>query len=156
MRIHLIAVGTKMEPWIGQGFERYNRRLPADTQIKLTEIPVPKRSNNANVKHLIELEGKKMLAAAPKSCLNIALDVKGEPWSTEQLAKKFSRWMQQGDDVALYIGGPDGLSADCLKKAVSKWSLSPLTLPHSMVRVIVAEQIYRAWSMLNNHPYHRA
>lgn len=156
MRIHLIAAGTKIEPWISQGFDRYNHRLPNQNRIVLSEIPISKRTSNSNVQQLIEQEGKKMLAVAPKSCLNIALDVNGEYWSTEQLAKKFSGWMNNGSDVALYIGGPDGLSKGCNQSASSTWSLSPLTLPHAMVRVIIAEQIYRAWSIINNHPYHRA
>jgi len=156
MRIHLIAAGTKMEPWISQGFDEYNRRLPSDVRIRLTEIPISKRSNHTHIDKLIEQEGKKMIAAAPKSCVNIALDVQGEYWNTAQLAKNLSTWMQNGNDIAIYIGGPDGLSPECVKQAKTKWSLSPLTLPHSMVRIIVAEQLYRAWSILNNLPYHRA
>ena len=97
-----------------------------------------------------------MLAAIPKGCLVIALDVKGKTWSTDELSTQLDNWMAGGQDVALLVGGPEGLATSCLEAARVRWSLSPLTLPHPLVRVVVAEQLYRAWSILRNHPYHRA
>ena len=96
-----------------------------------------------------------MLAAIPKGCRVVALEIQGKPWSTNQLSIQLQNWMQGGQDIALLIGGPEGLAKDCIQRADQSWSLSPLTLPHPMVRVIIAEQLFRAWSILNNHPYHR-
>lgn len=97
-----------------------------------------------------------MLAAIPKGARVVALDVKGKPWSTEGLSSNMEEWMQDGRDVALLVGGPDGLDPRCLQQAQQRWSLSPLTFPHPLVRVIIAEQLYRAHSIIKNHPYHRA
>jgi 23S rRNA (pseudouridine1915-N3)-methyltransferase len=97
-----------------------------------------------------------MLKAIPKGCRIVALDVGGKAWSTEQLSDQLGQWMGAGPDIALLVGGPEGLAEACLQQADGRWSLSPLTLPHPLVRVVVAEQLYRAWSLLRNHPYHRA
>lgn len=155
MRIHLIAVGTRMPTWVTQGYEEFARRLPADCALQLTEIPAGKRGKNADIPRILRQEGERMLAALPKSACVVAMDVKGAAWSTEQLATTLDEWRQAGRDIALLVGGPEGLAPECLARAEQRWSLSPLTLPHPLVRVVIAEQLYRAWSILVNHPYHR-
>jgi 23S rRNA (pseudouridine1915-N3)-methyltransferase len=156
MKIHLIAVGEKMPRWVQEGYQEYSKRLPNECGLHLVEIPLGHRGKNADVARLTRAEGQRMLAAIPNGCKTIALDVKGKAWSTEVLSSQLNSWMGSGGDVALLVGGPEGLSADCLAQAQLKWSLSSLTLPHPLVRVVVAEQLYRAWSILLNHPYHRA
>jgi 23S rRNA (pseudouridine1915-N3)-methyltransferase len=156
MRIRLICVGTKMPAWVTTGFQEYAKRLPADCRLELVEIPPGHRGKGADVQRAIEKESRLILAALGKDERVVALDVEGRQWSTEQLATTVGEWQMGGQNVALLIGGPDGLSAECLALAQQRWSLSNLTYPHPLVRVILAEQIYRAWSLLNNHPYHRA
>ena len=155
MNIYLLAVGNKMPDWVIQGYQEYAKRLNSDCQLKLIEIPPGKRGKNADLQRIKNVEGDKILAAIPKSCLVIALEVNGKSWSTEQLCSQMNQWLHGGQDVALLIGGPEGLSADCIARADVKWSLSPLTLPHPLVRVLLSEQLYRAYSILKNHPYHR-
>lgn len=155
MRIQLIAVGSRLDAWVYQGYETFAKRLPPDCALLLTEIPAFKRGKNADIGRIIREEGQKILAALPKGARIVALDVQGRQYSTQELAGKLEDWRQGGRDVALLVGGPEGLSADCLVQADEKWSLSKLTLPHPLVRVVVAEQIYRAWTVLNHHPYHR-
>ena len=156
MRIHLIAVGTRMPQWVQSGFEEYAKRLPRECQLVLREIEPAKRGKTSSVANLKTEEKKRILSALPKDAFIAALDVKGKNISTEQLSEKLSEWMFSGRDVVLLIGGPDGLHEECLQLADWKWSLSALTFPHPIVRVILAEQIYRAWSITQNHPYHRA
>ena len=156
MRIHLIAVGQKMPAWVEQGYKEYAQRLPAEARLELKEIAPGKRSKNADIKRILLDEGQRIQAAIPKNSRIVALDVKGKPWSTEQLADRLGDWMQSGQDIALLVGGPEGLHEDCIAMADERWSLSPLTFPHPLVRIITAEQIYRAWTVLRNHPYHRA
>lgn len=156
MQIHLIAVGEKMPAWVVQGYNEYARRLPAECTLSLIEIAPGKRGKNADIARITRDEGKRMLAALPKSPHVVALEVDGSSWSTEQLAGQLARWMSSGSDVALLVGGPEGLAGAARAAAQQQWSLSPLTLPHPLVRVVVAEQLYRAWSILRNHPYHRA
>ncbi len=145
-----------MPAWVQTGFDEYAKRLPPECALKLAEIPAEKRGNNANVAALRAKEGGRLLAALPKGAHVVALEVNGKAWSTEDLAAQLKRWMQHGNDVALLVGGPDGLDAACRARANEQWSLSPLTLPHPLVRIVVAEQLYRAWSILAGHPYHRA
>ena len=156
MRIKLIAVGTKMPGWIVQGFDEFQKRMPSEMVLELVEIAPGHRGKSANIDKAIARESSQMLAALTSTDHVIALDVKGKAWSTEQLAQKMQDWRMSGVNVALLVGGPDGLSEDCLARASQRWSLSALTLPHPLVRVVVAEQLYRAWSILSNHPYHRA
>jgi len=156
MRIRLICVGTKMPAWVTTGYQEYAKRLPADLKLELVEIVPGHRGKGADIKRAIEKESKLILAALGKDEHVVALDVEGRSWSTEQLAGTLRNWQMGGQNVALLIGGPDGLSAECLSLAKQRWSLSSLTYPHPLVRVILSEQIYRAWSLLNNHPYHRA
>ena len=156
MKIHLIAVGRRVPDWVERGYHEFSKRLPAEHRIHLIEIATGKRHKNSDVKQHVEREGKQMVAAIPAASTVIALDVKGQQWSTEQLAKRFAAWRHEGRDISLLVGGPDGLAPDCLKRARHIWSLSQLTLPHALVRVVIAEQLYRAWSIINDHPYHRA
>jgi 23S rRNA (pseudouridine1915-N3)-methyltransferase len=142
-----------MPSWVVDGFGDYSRRLPPACSLKLVEIPLKKR--HKDVARLQQAEGREMLAAIPRDTLVIALDERGESWSTRKLADNLDGWLGSGRDVALLVGGPEGLAADCLQRADRRWSLSALTLPHPLVRIVVAEQIYRAWSLLQNHPYHR-
>ncbi len=155
MRIHLIAVGNRMPQWVEQGYTDYARRLPAGCSLRLVEIPVARRGKGAVLARLLEEEGRRMCAALPRGALVIALDQRGSQWDTPQLARKLDGWLQEGREVALLAGGPDGLAPECLERAELGWSLSRLTLPHPLVRVVVAEQLYRAWSILQGHPYHR-
>jgi len=155
MQINLIAVGKKMPTWVETAYQDYAKRLPTDFKLNLIEIAAIKRTKNINVEQLLIKEGEQLLAnVAPGQCL-IALDVKGQTWSTEQLAEKMQQWHDDARDISLLIGGPEGLSKESLQKAELRWSLSPLTFPHPLVRVILAEQLYRAWTILKNHPYHR-
>ena len=155
MRIQLISITHKSPAWIQTGYEEYLKRLPPTCALELVDIPAEKRSSNADLKRLMEREGEKMLAALKSNQRVIALDVKGKLWSTEQLAERLSEWQLDSRPVALLVGGPEGLAPASLQKAEEKWSLSPLTFPHILVKLIVAEQIYRAWSILQGHPYHR-
>ncbi len=156
MRILLISVGQRPPAWVAEGFAEYARRMPASCRLQLVEIALAKRGKNPDVKRLRQQEGERMLAAIPASSLVIALDVDGRAWSSETLATKLRRWMQDGRDVCLLIGGPDGLDPACRQRADLVWSLSALTLPHALVRVFLAEQLYRAWTITQGHPYHRA
>jgi 23S rRNA (pseudouridine1915-N3)-methyltransferase len=156
MRIHLIAVGTRMPSWVVEGYREYTRRLPRECSVQLTEIPLGKRLKSQTAEQAKQQEGQAMLAALPKDSLVIALHVRGSNWGTEELASRLGDWMRSGRNVALLVGGPDGLSSACLERADQRWSLSALTFPHSLVRIVLAEQLYRAWTLSTGHPYHRA
>jgi 23S rRNA (pseudouridine1915-N3)-methyltransferase len=156
MRIHIISIGNKMPDWVIQGFNEYARRMPAECQLNLIELQPAQRTKTTDLKKAIQDEGQRMLKAVPRHADIVALDVNGKAHSTEALSAELDSWMACGNDIALLIGGADGLSGECLSSAKSKWSLSNLTFPHPLVRVIVAEQLYRALSLLRNHPYHRA
>ncbi|MES9884391.1 MAG: 23S rRNA (pseudouridine(1915)-N(3))-methyltransferase RlmH [Sedimenticola sp.] len=156
MRIHLISVGNKMPRWVQEGYQEYAKRMPTECSLQLLEVAPGHRGKNADVVRTVRDEGERMLKAIPRNCRVVALDVKGKGWSTEQLSSQLGGWMAEGQDLALLVGGPEGLAAECLQRADGRWSLSPLTMPHPLVRVVVAEQLYRAWSLLRNHPYHRA
>ena len=155
MNIYLLAVGNKMPEWVNKAYHEYAKRLTADCSLKLVEITPGKRGKNADLVRIKQQEGEKIIAAIPKGSLVVALEVKGKAWSTEDLAKQLDGWLHSGQDIALLIGGPEGLSDACVARADLKWSLSSLTLPHPLVRVLLSEQIYRAYSILKNHPYHR-
>lgn len=156
MRIHLLAVGTRMPAWVDQGYREYARRMPRECALELVEVAPGTRSRSAPVARAVADEGARMEKLIPRGSLAVALDVAGRAWSTEDLATNLRQWLAGGRDVALLVGGPDGLAANCCERAESSWSLSALTLPHPLVRILVAEQLYRAWSLLSGHPYHRA
>jgi 23S rRNA (pseudouridine1915-N3)-methyltransferase len=156
MRIAIISVSSKQPDWVRAGFTDYARRMSGSCRLELKEIPLARRGASRPLPRLIEAEGERMLAAVPKGARIVALDEGGRALRTAELAAKLEDWMQLGQTTALLIGGPDGLAPACLEQAAERWSLSPLTLPHGLVRVIVAEALYRAWSLLEGHPYHRA
>jgi len=155
MKIRLIAVGQKMPGWVTQGYDEYAKRLPQSCRLTLVEIAPGHRSKSSDPRRAIEDESQKVLNAIPQNTRVIALDERGKQWTTLKLADEMRDWMQDGRDVALLVGGPDGLSEACKQKAEQMWSLSNLTLPHPLVRVFLAEQLYRAWSVTQGHPYHR-
>ena len=155
MRVSLICIGTKMPAWVEEGVAEYRKRLPAEIQFDIKELPLPKRGKNTDIRRAIAQEGEAMTAAIPAGDRVIALDVLGKAVSTEGLAEALASWQMDGDNISILVGGPDGLSPVCLALARQKWSLSAMTLPHPLVRVLFAEQLYRAWTINNNHPYHR-
>jgi len=155
MKIKLIAVGTKMPAWVETAFKTYAQRLPRDCSLELIEISAAKRTRNQLATKWMEKEGELILKSIDASDWVVALDVEGKSWTTGLLAEQVTKWQSMGNNVALLVGGPDGLSQACLNRANQRWSLSALTLPHPMVRVVLAEAIYRAWSVTVNHPYHR-
>jgi 23S rRNA (pseudouridine1915-N3)-methyltransferase len=145
-----------MPAWVSNGYQEYARRMPPECRLELTEIRPGKRSAKADVARILDEEGKRMLAALPSGCRVIALEVDGKSWDTTRLAQRLGEWLQAGQDIALLVGGPEGLSPACRERAELCWSLSPLTFPHPLVRVVLAEQLYRAWTLLSAHPYHRS
>lgn len=155
MRISLIAVGTRMPAWIEAGVDEYRKRLPPELALDIREIALAKRGKNTDLARAIQQEGSAMLAAIPPRDRVVALEVGGRSLSTGQLAEQLREWQMSGDNISLLVGGPDGLAAECLQRAATRWSLSALTLPHPLVRVLVAEQLYRAWTINSHHPYHR-
>lgn len=155
MRVRLLAVGQKMPSWVEEGYHDYAKRLQDDVQLELIELPAGKRGKNADIERLKQQEGEALLAAIPANDRVIALEVGGKAWTTEQLSQQLANWLQGGQHISLLVGGPDGLSQAARDRADVWWSLSPLTLPHPLVRIVVAEQLYRAWTLLKGHPYHR-
>ena len=145
-----------MPSWINEGVSEYVKRLPSELKLELIELPLATRGKNADIKRIIQKETDSLLSHVHPQDHVIALEVKGKNWSTEQLAQNLETWMMDGHNLVFLIGGPDGLGEPCRKRADQQWSLSALTLPHPIVRIVLAEQIYRAWTVTRNHPYHRA
>ena len=154
MRLLVIAAGNRQPAWVDDGFADYARRLRGSCTLELVEIPLGRRSKSSSDKARRD-ESARMLRAIPPNAHVVALGVSGRTWATEQLAERIDRWTTLAAPVCLLIGGPDGLSAECEARSAEHWSLSPLTFPHGLVRVIVAEALYRAWSLNEGHPYHR-
>lgn len=150
-----MAVGSKMPRWVEEGWNEYVKRLPAELPLDLVEIPLNTRGKNADIPRLIRQEGEAMLAKVVPGERIVTLEVTGKPWSTEQLATELERWRLDARSVCLMVGGPEGLAPEVCARSEQRWSLSPLTLPHPLVRILVAEQIYRAWTLLSGHPYHK-
>jgi len=155
MKVRLIAVGTRLPKWVEQGVAEFQVRLPREWRFEIVEVPVAARGDNADVERLKRAEGEKLLRAIPDGAEVIAFDERGESLSTAEWAKAIRAWQRDGRDVALLIGGPDGLAPECLTRAQRRWSLSKLTLPHALARVMALEQLYRAWTVTQGHPYHR-
>ncbi|MEH6388220.1 MULTISPECIES: 23S rRNA (pseudouridine(1915)-N(3))-methyltransferase RlmH [Pseudomonas] len=155
MRIRLISVASRMPRWVVEGYQEYAKRMPADLPLDLIEIPLSTRGKNADVARLMRREGEQMLAATQPGDRIVTLEVTGKNWSTEQLAEQLERWRLEARNVNLMVGGPEGLAEDVAARSDQRWSLSALTLPHPLVRILLAEQIYRAWTVLNRHPYHK-
>jgi 23S rRNA (pseudouridine1915-N3)-methyltransferase len=156
MKCRLIAAGTRLPEWVNSGFLDYQKRLRTPLMLELHEIAVAPRRAGDNPRRAIEREGADMRAAIGKEDYVVALEVAGKTMTTEQVSRWLAERLSDGRRLALLIGGPDGLAAACRERADLSWSLSALTLPHALVRVVVAEQIYRAMSLLAGHPYHRA
>lgn len=156
MKCRLIAAGSRLPAWINSGFEDYQKRLRTPLVLELHEVALAARRAGEDPRRAIQREGADMLALVGKEDHVVALEITAKSMSTEQLAAWLQERMREGRTLSFLIGGPDGLSAACRERANQGWSLSPLTLPHALVRVIVAEQLYRAMSLLAGHPYHRA
>jgi 23S rRNA (pseudouridine1915-N3)-methyltransferase len=155
MQITLISVGNRMPGWVRQGYEDYAKRLPRECELVLKEIAPDKRGKNNDIARIVKSEGERMVAAIPQGSHAVTLDMAGKAWTTLELAQAVKRWLESGQNIALLIGGPEGLADSVKQLARESWSLSKLTFPHPLVRILVAEQLYRAWSLLNHHPYHR-
>ena len=155
MRISVVAVGTRMPDWVTEGIAQYSKRLPRELKLTWREVPLAKRGKEASAQQLCAEQGEQILKAIPAAEQVIALDVKGKRVSTEHLARQLETWQMSGHNYSIVIGGPDGLSPQCLSRADQCWSLSDLTLPHPLVRVVLVEQLYRAWTITVNHQYHR-
>lgn len=153
MKLRVVAVGHRMPAWVDAGFAEYAGRMPREARIELVALkPAPR---GAVLQRALDAEGKRILAALPAGCIRVALDERGALLRTLDLVRRIAQWRQSGRDVAFIVGGADGLPENVKKSADLAWSLSPLTLPHGLARVMLAEQLYRAVSILHNHPYHR-
>lgn len=155
MRISILAVGTRMPAWVAAGYREYAGRFPAHCRLELTEVPAVRRGKNADLARIAADEGARLAAKLPARARTIALERSGRARSTEQLATHLQEWLAHESEVAFLIGGPEGLAPACVERAHEVWSLSALTLPHPLVRVLLAEQLYRAYSIVHNLPYHR-
>lgn len=156
MHVRVLAVGDRQPAWVNAAFDDYSGRLPRDWRFALKVIPSAQRSKKQNATRAIATEGQLLLNDIGSAERIVALDERGKQRSSKDLAEWLGRWQSDGRDVCLLIGGADGLSADVLERAEHRWSLSRLTLPHGLVRVLLAEQLYRAWSLRTGHPYHRS
>jgi 23S rRNA (pseudouridine1915-N3)-methyltransferase len=155
MRVRLIAVGSRMPKWVREAYEDYITRLGSGLKVSLTEIDPGPRSAGRPPQKAMEVESQKLLAAVRKDDYVVALDERGTEMTTRELAAWLKGRMQDGRDLAFLVGGPDGFAPEVLTRSDFKWSLSRLTFPHALVRVVLAEQLYRAHGVLANHPYHR-
>jgi 23S rRNA (pseudouridine1915-N3)-methyltransferase len=155
MKLIIVSVGHKMPDWITTGFNEYTKRMPREAQIALLEIKPEPRTTGKTTAQIMEAEAQRILGVLPQNCRRIALDERGTQPTTRQLAAQMQDWMREGGDVAFIIGGADGLHESVKQAAQQLLALSALTLPHAFVRVLLAEQLYRAYSMMHNHPYHR-
>jgi 23S rRNA (pseudouridine1915-N3)-methyltransferase len=155
MELIIAAVGTRMPDWVDTAFAEYQKRMPREARIRLVEIKPEKREGGKTAQQMMQAEAARIEAALPKDCYRVVLDERGKQWTSVALAENLQRWLAAGRDTALIVGGADGLAAEIKTRADLAWSLSVLTLPHILVRVLLAEQLYRAASILQNHPYHR-
>jgi 23S rRNA (pseudouridine1915-N3)-methyltransferase len=152
MDLVVACVGTRMPAWIAEGWQEYARRLPPHLKLEMVAVPV---AGKAGAGRQSQIEAESLLARVPDRAGRVALHGAGRPWSTEQLSERLVQWQQDGDPIWFFIGGADGLDDSLLKTCQARWSLGPAVFPHMLVRVLVAEQLYRAWTILSGHPYHR-
>ncbi len=155
MKLHFIAVGTRMPAWVDSGFDEFARRMPREMPLRLTEVKAEPRNTGKAVSAMLTAEASRIKAALPPHCRRVILDEHGKDVTTAFLAARLEFWQSGGQDIALIAGGPDGLADDIKQSADETLRLSSLTLPHALVRPLLAEALYRAWTVLCNHPYHR-
>lgn len=155
MKLQILSVGQRMPTWVESAVETYLKRMPHECQVHIQEIPAAKRNKQSEVDRMMRDEADRIMKAVRPGDHVVALDLSGQNWSTQQLANQMQGWQGVQERVCFLVGGPDGLDRDCVRQADQVWSLSNLTFPHPLVRVILAEQLYRAWSLMNHHPYHR-
>ena len=156
MKARLIAVGERAPRWVAEGYAEYEKRLSHWLPLELVEIAPGLRGKHRDAARATQDEGARVVAALPKNAHVVVLDGRGKQYSSEQLAQRLEHWRGQGRDLAFLVGGPEGHAAEVVAQADEQWSLGPLTLPHMLVRLVLAEQLYRAAALLANHPYHRA
>jgi 23S rRNA (pseudouridine1915-N3)-methyltransferase len=156
LRLSLLTASNRQPEWVDAGTDDYAKRLRGRCSLEVKTIPLARRTASTPVERAMADEGERLLALVPPGAQVVALLERGKGWSTKELAAKLEGWMRLGAPVCFLVGGPDGLSPACEARAHERWSLSNLTLPHGLVRIVVAEALYRAWSVLENHPYHRA
>ena len=155
MKLTIVAVGTRMPAWVGDGFGEFARRMPRELGLELIEVKAEPRSTGKTVAAMMAAEAQRLEARLPPRCRRVILDERGKDLDTRKLAARLQDWMGDGRDVALLVGGPDGLDPKLKASADEAIRLSSLTLPHALVRPLLAEALYRAWSLSCNHPYHR-
>jgi len=155
MKLVIAAVGTRMPGWVAQGYAEFAKRMPREMSMELIEVKAEPRSGGKPIKALLAAEAARLNAVLPERCRRVALDEHGSDLTTQALAQRLEKWLAGGEDVVLLIGGPDGLDATLKSQAAETLRLSSLTLPHALVRVLLAEALYRAASLLKGHPYHR-
>jgi len=155
MRVQIIAMGDRMPDWVQQGYNEYIKRIGAGLDIDLHEISPEKRGKSSDVQRIMQKEAERMRQSIPKGNYIVALDKQGRSWSTEDLADKIAAWQQDATNISILIGGPEGMTRELLTQADARVSISAMTFPHPVVRIILAEQLYRAYSILSHHPYHK-
>ena len=155
MKLRIHSVAGRMPDWVDTGVEEYSRRLPREMNPEWVTLPLGKRTRNVKPLAVMEEESDRLLQSVRASDHLVLLDVTGKGWTTPDLAQQLKNWQQEGRDVALMIGGPHGVADRVRQRAGQRWSLSPLTLPHPLVRILLVEQLYRAWTILQGHPYHK-
>lgn len=155
MKLRMIAVGTRMPDWVDNGYHEFAKRMPRELPLELTEVKAEPRSSGKSVDTMMSLEAQRIEAQLPPRCTRIILDERGRDLTTRQLASQLEKWLDRGEEIAFIVGGPDGLDPALKATAHDTLRLTSLTLPHALVRILLAEALYRAWSLLKNHPYHR-
>ncbi len=155
LTIHLVVIGDKMPAWVDQGVEEYQKRVRGRMALNLVQVAALKRGKNADIERIVAEEDRKLLAAIPPGCRIIALDRSGKSISTLGMVDRMEQWLQDGEQITMLVGGPEGLSDTLIAEADETWSLSALTFAHPVVRVVLAEQVYRCYSVLEGLPYHR-